>query len=306
MLQKSWNNTWQNISWERDTPVQVEQKVNELIENGVDVNAIDLLEKTPLMYAAAKGYTNVVVKLIENGADLEKKDFSGETALMYASFYNKAETVEQLINSGADLENRDNEDKTALLYAVSTRSIQSTKKLLELGADVNSADFLKETPLLYAVGHNLPAMAEILIEAGADLDAKNIENNTALELAYTEETRRIVQAGIRNNRREKRIARRNYLLAEKENAPKTDPGRKAIRAKIEARRKEILAFQGKIKIREDKIKNLTASLIQTTPQRHALAERLQELRKEYGIHARKVAKDDALVKFFKEKTLTRE
>ena len=301
-----WRETWGSIRWERDTPVQIAEKTDEFLKAGVDPNITDLIEKTPLMYAASKGYTEVMAKLIENGADIERKAYSGETALMYASFYGKADAVEQLVEAGAELEARDNEEKTALMFATFGGHTESVKKLVELGADVNTTDFLKETPLLHAAGHNMHQVADILVEAGADAEAQNIEGKTPLDLAYTTDTRQVVQKGIRSQRRQKRVSYRNQLLKEKENAPKTPEGRKAVRAQIEARKKEVLTLQGRIKIRENKIENLTASLTETTPQRHALAERLQELRKEHGINARRVAKDDMLAKFYREKMLVRE
>lgn len=301
-----WRETWGTIRWERDTPVQIAEKTDEFLKAGVDPNITDLIEKTPLMYAASKGYTEVMAKLIENGADIEKKAYSGETALMYAAFYGKTDAVEQLVEAGADLEARDSEEKTPLMFATFGGYTESVKKLIELGADVNTTDFLKETPLLHAAGHNRHQIAEILIEGGADAEARNIEGKTALELAYTTDTRQVIQKGIRMQRRQKRMAYRNRLLKEKENAPKTPEGRKAIRAKIEAKRREVQILQGRIKIRENKIENLTTSLTETTPERHALAERLQELRKEHGINARRVAKDDMLSKFYREKMLTRE
>lgn len=303
---ETWQETWGTVHWERDTPVRIAEKVKDLIENGADTNATDLIEKTPLMYASAKGYTDVMAMLIENGADIEKKSYSGETALMYASFYGKADAVEQLVEAGAELEARDNEEKTALMFATFGGHTESVKKLVELGADVNTTDFLKETPLLHAAGHNMHQVADILVEAGADAEVQNIEGKTPLDLAYTTDTRQVVQKGIRSQRRQKRVSYRNRLLKEKENAPKTPEGRKAVRAQIEARKKEVLTLQGRIKIRENKIENLTASLTETTPQRHALAERLQELRKEHGVRARQVAKTDMLVKFYREKMLVRE
>ena len=54
------------------------EKIEELINNGVDVNARDKYERTPLHYA--KNY-DAAKLLIDNGADVNAKDFYGSTPL---------------------------------------------------------------------------------------------------------------------------------------------------------------------------------------------------------------------------------
>ena len=53
-------------------------------------------DKTPLMYAAIEGHTDVVKILLENGADIGLKDAEGQTAAMYASFNNQKKTLDIL------------------------------------------------------------------------------------------------------------------------------------------------------------------------------------------------------------------
>ena len=47
--------------------------------NSIDVNAADVLDKTGLHYAAARGRIEIADLLIENGADVNAKSVTGRT-----------------------------------------------------------------------------------------------------------------------------------------------------------------------------------------------------------------------------------
>jgi len=61
------------------------EEVEELIENGADVNARTVNGIPALIFAAMKGHAEIVKILIENGADVNGKTTYGMTALMYAA-----------------------------------------------------------------------------------------------------------------------------------------------------------------------------------------------------------------------------
>ncbi|UCF81439.1 MAG: ankyrin repeat domain-containing protein, partial [Acidobacteriota bacterium] len=77
-------------------------KVEQLIEQGADVNAEDKYGITALMFAAKNGQTEIVKALVDAGADVEAKDKYGVTALMAAASGSHTETVKVLIDAGAD------------------------------------------------------------------------------------------------------------------------------------------------------------------------------------------------------------
>ena len=76
-------------------------RLEQILAQGVDVNASDRTGVTALMRAAYHGELPVVRALIERGADLDAKDSGGLTALMMAKHSGHAEIVDALLSSGA-------------------------------------------------------------------------------------------------------------------------------------------------------------------------------------------------------------
>jgi hypothetical protein len=87
-------------------------------EHGAAGTSLDAREPsggiTPLIAAAAGGYTEVVRLLVESGAKLETRDDNGTTALMVAVFLCHEETVKVLLKSGAEVNVKNNADLTPL------------------------------------------------------------------------------------------------------------------------------------------------------------------------------------------------
>ncbi len=93
----------------------------EIEKKNVNSKDTNFYGRTPLMYAAWKGHTDVVVYLLKAGANINARSnyvgCKGETALMLATLNDKVETVEALLNAGADLYARDEFGRTAFDYA---------------------------------------------------------------------------------------------------------------------------------------------------------------------------------------------
>lgn len=104
------------------------KKVEELINNGCDINLKDCYGYTPLIIASMYHNKNMVILLIEKGANVNLVDIDCRTALMYT--VDNYDITKLLIDSGADVNLIDINGKTALIYA-------SQKGHLEV------ADFLK-------------------------------------------------------------------------------------------------------------------------------------------------------------------
>jgi len=69
------------------------------------MEAKDVDDLTPLLYAAKNGHEAVVKVLLENGAELEAKDVDNLTSLLYAAIYGH-EAVVTLLEKGADLKTK--------------------------------------------------------------------------------------------------------------------------------------------------------------------------------------------------------
>ncbi len=83
--------------------------IEQLIENGLDVNEQDRNGATPLHLGAESHY--VVGILLENGADPNIADENGQTPLHIAASHNAMETVEMLVEAGAELDAKDSAGK---------------------------------------------------------------------------------------------------------------------------------------------------------------------------------------------------
>ena len=82
----------------------------QLLEAGADVNAINKISKTPLIYAASEDNIGCLQVLADSpGIDLNKVDVIHNewNALHYAILQDNVEAVKILIRAGADKEQRD-------------------------------------------------------------------------------------------------------------------------------------------------------------------------------------------------------
>ncbi|KAI1414517.1 ankyrin repeat-containing domain protein [Hypoxylon sp. FL1857] len=133
--------------------------------------------RTPLSYAAQHGHQGIVRMLIENGADIENMDIRGRTPLTFAAKSRSTATVQRLLDAGANIEIKSNNAKTLLLLAVKCGDTDMVRLLLEHNADIEAECFPwgrleGYTPLLEAAELGHDTIVRLLLEHGAD-----IENN---------------------------------------------------------------------------------------------------------------------------------
>ena len=77
-----------------------------------------------LLKAARAGCVACTESLIENGANVNQVDVTGQTALMKAARYHHVDCVKILITASADYTLADNVGRAALSYAVEERNEQ--------------------------------------------------------------------------------------------------------------------------------------------------------------------------------------
>lgn len=147
-----------------------------LVDKGADVNARDLINSTPLLWAAGFGKPETVAFLISKGADVKATDDNGWTPLIWAAGLGQPMTVDILVKAGADLAKADNTaGDTALLRAARTGKPESVKLLLDAGADLKATNKTGQTALHLAAASGNVEKVKLLLAAKADpaaVDAK--------------------------------------------------------------------------------------------------------------------------------------
>ena len=81
---------------------------------GVDVNAPDVIKRTPLAYAASEGHKEIAKLLIDKGADVNGMVLDALNPLFSALTRGHKEIVELLLEKGADANVADQHGETAL------------------------------------------------------------------------------------------------------------------------------------------------------------------------------------------------
>jgi len=197
-------------------------QIRRLAADGIDVNARDLFDNTPLHLATDSATLQTLLAL---GADATATNFYSETVLhrvMRDQTAFDTAAIDSLLAAGANVNARDHNGNTALHVAAMDRRWHNntlTRHLLANGADVNLMNVDGDTPLHLAVKHarqnefdledatwatatfgaalairyrndglgrSSVNMIKILIAAGAMQDLRNYAAKTPLDIALSE------------------------------------------------------------------------------------------------------------------------
>eukprot|EP01086_Lenisia_limosa_P001474 TRINITY_DN12859_c0_g1_i1.p1 TRINITY_DN12859_c0_g1~~TRINITY_DN12859_c0_g1_i1.p1 ORF type:complete len:244 (-),score=55.02 TRINITY_DN12859_c0_g1_i1:134-865(-) len=92
-----------------------EETVNFFLNNNVDVNACDRLQRNALHWAAFHNYPEVTLLLAKaKGMDLNAVDKAGQTAVHIAAQYGHHDSLRHILEAGAEPSIQDRKGKTAL------------------------------------------------------------------------------------------------------------------------------------------------------------------------------------------------
>jgi ankyrin repeat domain-containing protein 50 len=152
--------------------------------NAVDMDAMDEDGRTPLLWAATKGYAAAVELLLDSGrvdAGTNARDKDGRTLLLWAAAKGHEAVVKLLLDSGkVDADAKDSEHgRTPLSWAATNGHEAVVKLLLDSGkVDVDVKDTkYGRTPLSYAARNGDKAVVKLLLDSGkVDVDTKDSEH----------------------------------------------------------------------------------------------------------------------------------
>ncbi|KKK18230.1 hypothetical protein ARAM_002978 [Aspergillus rambellii] len=157
---------------------------------GVDLEARDLVGRTPIANAAYLGREEMVRLLLANSADRESKDSDNQTPLALAACEGRGRILKLLLDNGAALESKDRLGQTAVSWAAECGQLASVQLLLARGAAVETRDSSGRTPLSLAAMRGHDAVMKTLLDAGADPDSMSDNGWTPIFWAafYAHET----------------------------------------------------------------------------------------------------------------------
>jgi hypothetical protein len=138
---------------------------------GLEIDARDHNQQTPLMLAAAQGHRAIVDLLLKAGATINAQDSNGATPLILAALNNQNAVALLLVERAALLDIQDKDKKTALIHASQKGYEKIVKILIEAGANIFIQDSQELKALSYALAHNHEKIAEILFQAAAEKNA---------------------------------------------------------------------------------------------------------------------------------------
>jgi len=158
-----------------------------LLDAGADPSLANVYANSPLTFAASKGELAMTERLLEAGAppnegdDPEDPDAGPRSlGLVLAAAAGHLEIVQRLVEAGANLASKDKFQQTAVFLAGSKGHPDVLRYLLEAGADPNLGGRERFSPLLITQGNHHPECVRLLVEAGADLEKTALFDRTAL------------------------------------------------------------------------------------------------------------------------------
>lgn len=181
-----------------------------LLEHGANLSDKDVLGNSVMHLAARATHIYTLENFFRHGADIEARNFNNYTPLHQAAEAGDIVAVHHLLQLGADRYAM--QDKTVLsipavlaarkrhwdvtryfrsrnlYFSIHLMAAQGDKPgvieaLDDLPTAIDLLDALQNTPLMSAVKTGECEMVKLLLERGADTGFKNVEGDTALDLA---------------------------------------------------------------------------------------------------------------------------
>lgn len=156
-----------------------------LIQRGADINASHWNNISPFGLACISGKVQFAKLMLDKGANVEAMDMIGRTPIFGAISAPESDVFDFLISIGATAIHEDKRGCNGLHYAARIRNAGLLEKLLDLEVDVNKVDCHGRSPLHWATASTMKSTKaiKILLKAGANKNIKDKSGKTPLDHA---------------------------------------------------------------------------------------------------------------------------
>jgi ankyrin repeat protein len=145
----------------------------QVVERGVDVNALADDGSSPLLWAVYQVDHELVDALLARGAEPDARNVLGATPLAEAVNISDARLVAALLKAGADPDLGNEDQQTPLMLAARAGSLPIVEMLVKAGAEVNAAETYRgQTALMWAIDARHADIAGFLIAHGAKVEQR--------------------------------------------------------------------------------------------------------------------------------------
>ena len=151
-----------------------------LVDNGADINALDVVNCTALMHAAKEGHVSVVAYLAEKGSDINAVDEELYSPLHFAASRGHEAIVKYLLENGAEPNLLSDQLWTPIMWAADNGELGNLKLLLSYDVELNHQSLNEGwTALITASIQGHQDIVEALIDAGADITIQDKSGKSA-------------------------------------------------------------------------------------------------------------------------------
>ncbi|MDH3670463.1 MAG: ankyrin repeat domain-containing protein [Gammaproteobacteria bacterium] len=168
------------------------QRVEKLLAEGADINAIDKNHRSPLREAARRNKPEMVRFLLDHGA-VVKEEGRAFSALRIAVSMGHIEVIKVFLAAGMDPGLKGAYGQTLLHIAAHDEQSEVARLLIMHGATVGVRDENMSTPLYHAAGLGQLGVVKVLLKAGANPNAGENDYNCPLTVALAEKNMDVAQ-----------------------------------------------------------------------------------------------------------------
>jgi len=143
------------------------EAIKKLVQEGVNISAINEEGVSALTKAISRRHVKVVKYLLENGATTEYSGYLTEKPLHKAVKTGNVKIVEMILDYGADID-ESTALGTAVSLAVDSGQDDMINLFLDRDADINLYQFPLHSPLISAVKHKNDRLIRELLKRGAE------------------------------------------------------------------------------------------------------------------------------------------